>query len=371
MLQDILIFGFKKMGSTKILKRFKPLFIKGDKVFVSRGADVFAIEGKEKKIIFSFQIGGIKKILNKFKLFYRLKRSGVYSAIEYNGLSFYSYNRQIFSFDFNKNVLTKEVDLKKGNGPLEFSVIQGIDKFDEGVYFGEYFGNADKEEIHIYKRKDIGTWESVYTFSKGEINHIHALVPDRNQNCVWVLVGDFDDSAGIWKATDNFNKVERIVGGSQQFRSCVAFPVNEGLLYATDSQFEENHIRLLKKAAGRWESKAIFPMNGSSIYGAELKDYYVFSTSTEPRDEKSNLLLSLLDNKKGPGIIKNQSDVIICNKETLECKVLYSRKKDIFPYRLFQFGAIMFPKGKKIDNSLYAYNVGSKENDLSTEIWEV
>ena len=118
-------------------------------------------------------------------------------------------------------------------------------------------------------------------------------------------------------------------------------------------------------------SEKLFDLNGSCIYGCELKDYFIFSTSTEPSDKSSNIISKLLDNKPGPGILENKSDIVSYCKTSKKCTVLTSKKKDIFPYRLFQFGTIMFPSGKNPQNLLVAYNVGSRENDLSTEIYQL
>jgi hypothetical protein len=49
--------------------------------------------------------------------------------------------------------------------------------------------------------------------------------------------------------------------------------------------------------------------------------------------------------------------------QTIEIK-----KKDFLPYRLFQFGTIMFPAGVNPTNKLFSYSVANTKNDLHTEI---
>src|SRR5690606_24197021 len=139
---------------------------------------------------------------------------------------------------------------------------------------------------------------------------IHNLIPDRFRDCVWILAGDFDDSAAIYKATENFNKIEKIVSGHQEYRSCVAFPVEQGLLYATDSQFEQNSIRLLKEDTNKkWISEPLHYINGSCIFGALINNEYYFSTAVEAVNS-GNKFQILLRNRRGPGILKNVVEIV-------------------------------------------------------------
>ena len=267
--------------------------------------------------------------------------------------------------------MVKEFSFTHGRGPLQFCVIKNIEGFVDSVCFGEYFGNHQRNAIKIIQRNGEGRWKSCYQFKDGEINHVHALIPDIYNQCVWILAGDFEHSAAIYMAKNNFQDVELIVNGHQNFRACVAFPTAEGLLYATDTQLENNSVRLLKKNDESWCSTKLYDLNGSCIYGCELKDYYIFSTSTEPSENPKNKILSLLDNKPGVGIKSNSSDIIGYSKINRNFVLLAKKKKDIYPYRLFQFGTIMFPAGKQTTNILYAYNVGNKNNDIATEVYEV
>ncbi len=347
-----------------LLKRFKPLFYRENDLVFSKGNKVFVMDYALNKLsdIFSFEESLLIRCLNQFSLFFRLHRSGVYSGVHHGEESFFSYKKALYTYHWKTKKLNKEFEFKKGSGPLKYSSIEGVEGFQDGLYFGEYYRNPSKEEIFIYKRNG-EKWEVVYVFPKGEINHIHNLIADPINQCVWILAGDYGNSAGIWQATDQFRKVKQVASG-QQFRACVAFPFSKGLLYATDSQFEQNTIRLLHYENNEWTSSVLCQVNGSVIYGTELKDYYVFSTSTEPGENNKGFIGSLLDNKPGPGILSNQSDVILCNKSDLSCRVLYSRKKDIYPYRLF-------PAGVSQSNQLFAYNVGSRKNDLATEVWDI
>ena len=346
------------------LKGYKPLFYNNSgNLVLSKGNKIFERRSTNLELICKLPFSRFANILFKVKLLSRLFRYGVRSAVEYDGAYYFTFNRAIYRFELSCAKLTNDFIFIKGRGPLSFTVIENIKGFQRGLYFGEYIANRHKYPVKIYHRQH--TWSVVYTFGEGELNHIHGLVTDRASDCLWVLAGDFKESAAIFRAQNNFNNVEPVVRGRQKYRACVAFPVETGLLYATDTQQEKNSIRLLTNNYGVWESEKICDINGPCIYGQELPDYYVFSTSTEPSEIVTSRFLSLLDNKPAPAIEKNQSDMILLSKNGGDARIGFSAAKDIFPFRLFQFGTIMFPHGISKHNEIAAYFVGSKKNDLA------
>ncbi|MBL4574672.1 MAG: hypothetical protein JKY51_01055, partial [Opitutaceae bacterium] len=284
---------------------------------------------------------------------------------------FLTYGKRIYRYNVEAKKLVKEYSFTKGRGPLQFCKIQSIEGFSDSICFGEYFGNHQRQSVKIMQRTANGKWESPFQFKENEINHVHALVPDSFNQCVWILVGDFGHSAAIYMAKNNFQSVKLVVSGKQIYRACVAFPTAKGLLYATDTQVENNSVRILKKNKGKWISEKLYSLNGSCIYGCELKDYYIFSTSTEPCENPKSTISGLLDNRPARGIKLNSSDIVSCDKKDNSFQIIASKRKDVFPYRIFQFGTIMFPSGKTAENLLFAYNVGSKKNDLSTEVYNL
>tara|TARA_R110001583_G_scaffold107898_1_gene256600 strand:- start:10704 stop:11789 length:1086 start_codon:yes stop_codon:yes gene_type:complete len=361
------------MKPVEILKNTKALFFtSSNKLVVSKANKVFLRESDGSlSFLFSFFETRLNRFVGFFPLLFRMKRLGVMTGISVKDDYFFTYGKKIHRYNTKSEELIEEYSFDKGRGPLQFCNIENIKGFDKSVCFGEYFGNHSRNPVKIFQRTESGKWKSPFQFEHGEINHVHALIPDAYNQCVWILVGDFEHSAAIYKATNNFENVELIVKGKQCYRACVAFPTKDGLLYATDTQIESNSVRMLVEQNGQWISKKLIDINGSCIYGCELKNYYIFSTSTEPCDNPKNKIHALLDNKPGPGIIKNNSDIVSYSKTQKTFDVLTSKEKDIFPYRVFQFGTIMFPAGKNTQNLLFAYNVGSKTNDLSTEIYKI
>lgn len=356
-----------------VLPRLKPLFLDGvGRLVLGKANRLYRrTENGVLEQLVSVPESGKRRLLAASRWTFRLARLGFGTGAFFQGLYFFSYGAKLYSYCPEQGQLRCEFSFRVGRGPLSFSVIEGVPGFEDGIYFGEYFGNRQREPVHVYKRGEDAGWTVAYSFAAGEINHVHGLVPDPQRGCIWLLAGDFEHSASIWMVKDGFSQVEPILRGEQAHRACVAFPIEQGLLYATDTQITRNTIRLLVQRDGGWVSEPLLDINGSCIYGCELRDYFVFSTATEPSDQKGNPFVALLDRRPGPGIIENKSDVVVVSKADLSSRILFSKVKDFLPYRLFQFGAIQFPHGVARDNTLFAYSVGNKVNDLATEVYRL
>lgn len=339
----------------------KSLFSDNGFTIFSKRNKIFKIdEFFNKELIVSLPVGWIFKMLSHSRLLSRIFRLDVYCAAHYADHYFFCFQKKIFSYCKNTQSLQVEHNFQKGNGPIRFTIIENISGFDDGIYFGEYFSDAVLDPIRILKRLPSGNWIECYLFESGKINHVHSLVPDKNNNCVWILTGDFGSASAIFKAKENFSEVIPIVQGQQKFRSCVAFPHEGNLIYATDSHLESNSIRLLSFSKNRWHSKKLFDINGPVIYGFESKDYYIFSTSVEPGDAKSSFIFNLLDTKKGPGIIHNRVEIIAYQKYENTLIKLFLNPKDCWPARLCQFGSAIFAGGSVNNNNFYVYFTGTK-----------
>lgn len=265
-----------------------------------------------------------------------------------------------------------EIDIEKGTitdgwlcgdriRPLILTTVKEVNNFDDGVYFGGYLGNMGKNPVHIYKREGIDDWKVVYTFPQGSINHVHNIVADPYRNCLWIFTGDFDEAAAIWKVTDNFKKVERMACNDQRYRACVAFALPKGLLYATDAPFADDYIYLLNPDT--LETKELFPIHGSCIYGCQWKDKYVFSSTVEGDGRNNSRWQFYFGRKRGAGIKDDYVHMYMGNLQE-GFKEIYKEKKDCMPYYTFQFGVFKFPYGVNNTDTLYFQPVATKKNDL-------
>jgi hypothetical protein len=361
------------MIPSKTIFNSKPLFLdESRKVVLGKGRSLFRYTaGSGLQFLVRLPESPMKTLIRLSRWLVRMTRHGFGCGICYQGIYIFTFEAKIYSFNPAKGQLRQELAFAWGRGPLSFTLIEGIAGFEDGIYFGEYLNNQELNPVGIYKRNERGYWNEVFSFSSNQINHIHSLVADHYRNCVWILTGDFEHSASIWMAKDGWREVIPILAGDQSYRSCVAFPIEQGLLYAMDTQMTTNSLKLLTQFDNIWIAKNLLQLNGPTIYGCDLKDYFIFATATEPSQVTANSIFGWLDCKPGDGILANHSVVYSVEKNSLSVQILFSKKKDFLPYRLFQFGSISFPNGSANDNILFAFSTGNVGNDLSTEVYDL
>lgn len=197
------------------------------------------------------------------------------------------------------------------------------------IYYGEYCYNPEHKQMSIYQSKDNGdTWNVAYTFAEGEINHIHGVFNDPYTNRLWVATGDDDKSCIFGYTEDGFKTFVRQYNGSQQYRICAPMFTKDEIIFATDSQYEQNYIRSINRRTG--EVKNIQPIQGSGIYAVQNGNLMMVSTTVEPSnvnvDQFSHLWYSF---------------------DGHTWKEYVAFKKDFLPKVYFQFGSIRFPYYEK------------------------
>ena len=346
------------MEQIKNYGRLFPVCFSGDnlilygkgKFYVYDGSDIIA-----EHILFTTSK---YRIIEKSKLLYRLLRLGIRTAVSLNDNTIiFCVGKTIYEYDLVNRHLSEGFYTGEQARPLYFSKIEGIKGFDNAVVFGGYLNNGDKKPVNIYRRVCLDKWDVIYTFDQGQINHVHNIIPDPYAECVWILTGDFADAAAIWRVTDNFNKVEKVLYGQQTYRSCVAFPTPSGLIYATDTPFQDNYLYLLKSD---YSIHKIGALAGSCIYGTKWKDGYVFSTTVEGDGRNESILSSFFDRKRGMGIKDNRVHLYLFRGHTL--KEIYNEAKDTWPFA-FQFGVFRFPSGDNLRDKLFFQPIATKKHD--------
>ena len=303
-----------------------------------------------------------EKVLGKSRALTRLCRLGVRTAIAINDdIIIVSVGNCLYEINLRTGKLSDGFCCGEGIRPLAFSSVKSVRGFDNGIFFGGYLRNTFKKATHVYRRIDTDLWEIAYTFAPGVINHVHNVVADIYRDCLWVFTGDFDDAAAIWKVTNNFQKVDRIVYNNQKYRGCVVFPQPEGLLYATDSPFADNYINLFDPES--LETKEIFPLHGSSIYGCKWRNEFVFSSTVEGNGGDKSLWEFCFGKKRGTGIKDEYVHMYMGNLKKGFWEI-YKENKDYLPYNLFQFGAFRFPSGVNNTNQLFFMPIATFNHDL-------
>lgn len=323
------------------LSNKKLLSLNKDTSLFYRKGKLYIGDAEGQSFFCKIPMGRCKGLLAKLRLTERLLRlePRVACALP-DGNYLLSCGGVIYRVDLKEKALRKELQLRPGmNNPLSFTR-RHAGTPEEEIMFGEYFSNEQKEPVSIYRRR-AGRWHRVYSFPAGQVYHIHGVVADDAKGWIYILTGDQDQASAIWRTTDDFQTVEPLVRGSQQYRSCVAFPTEEGLIYATDTPREENHLYRLYQEGGQWHTAPICTIPGPCIYGTQRANGWYFATSVEGDDTLPPLRYRF-SNKLGPGVQDRYSHLILCSSAATP-RELAKLKKDWLPMLLFQFGNCTFP----------------------------
>lgn len=356
----------------KVLRGYKPLVYGPFGILLSKGLGIYVSDNELESIKFlgKVQSGFLGILCQASRLLSRLLRMEIGPAIllPCERRALFSVRGEMHIVDIETGAISAEGSIGRGKRPLSYAMVD-YEGFDKGIYFGEYLGNAAKGPVSIFHRNMDGDWKKIYTFKDGEINHIHALVPDPERKLIYVLTGDFEESAAIWVAKNNFQTVEKLISDGQQSRACWLMREGDSLLYATDTQLEINHVNSahMSDDGKILKIQKHFPINGSSIYAYHNHDKnVVFSSSVEPNPNPSNIIYSLLERKTGNGIVGNSACIYSGSLEE-GFSILLSAEKDFWPPRLFQFGTFTFPAGCSSTSELiHAYGVALSGYDNCT-----
>jgi hypothetical protein len=245
--------------------------------------------------------------------------------------------------------------VQRGTRPLHVTAVPS-----GSIYWGEYFDNRARAEVHIYASTDRGrTWQVAYTFPAGGIRHIHNIVYDRWEDCLWILTGDEGAECKVLRASCDLGAVEVVFAGNQQARAVAAIPTQKGLYLSTDTPFEKNHVYRLDYQTGRAASvEQVGDLASSSIYGCQAGEAMFFSTMIEPSPVNTAREVQIVGWRAGSSGETNW-------------QVLACWKKDKLPMRYFQYGNAFLPDGENSTHYLAATTIAVETDDLVTTLWEV
>jgi hypothetical protein len=237
--------------------------------------------------------------------------------------------------------------ITRGTRPLHITAVP-----DGTVFWGEYFDNSARDEVHIYASEDRGsTWQVAYTFPKGAIRHVHNVVYDAWGDCLWVLTGDSGNECRIMRASCDFSRVDTIRQGNQQARAVAIVPTEEGVYFSTDTPREGNCIYHLDRAG---ELSRFASISSSSIYGCRVGRDIFFSTMVEPSQVNTDRRVRIYRGRDGQS-----------------WRPVLAWEKDRWPVRLFQYGNAFLPDGNNGTLFLALTTVAVKSDDCVTSLYSV
>jgi len=220
------------------------------------------------------------------------------------------------------------------------------------IFWGEYFDNPRRDEVHVYASTDQGAhWEVAHTFPRGIIRHVHNIVYDEWDNCFWVLTGDHGSECRILRASRDFKSVDVILSGSQQARSAALIPTRDALYFSSDTPLESNHVYHLDR---RGNLGKLATLSSSSIYGCLVGNAVFFSTMVEPSLANSSRDVCLYGSLGGA-----------------HWQHLQKWKKDRWPMGLFQYGNAVLPDGTNTTRLLAVTTIAVEGVDLETSMWRI
>lgn len=335
----------------KYLKfNFKVLAVYDSYVLAARGYSInkYSLDGH-----FLAHVGNL--IDTKYAMFSRCKFTRRLMRAEITALYDLGDDRMLavakkgfFLKEKGKTAFEKVFCVPRGSKPLNLCFTEE----DGMVYFGEYFQNTEKDKVDIYVSKDnCKTWNVVYTFPAGNINHIHGIFADPYTNCIWVVTGDRENECIIGWTNDGFKSLHEVFRGGQEYRNCHLFFYKDYIVYATDSQYIENKICCIDRET--LKITTLQKIQGSVIKGGQYGDLAYFSTTVEPskvnQDKYSHVWVSY---------------------NGLEWNECFKGMKDYYPF-LFQYATFEFPQYHKMNDKLYFTGRAVRGCDAKTIVIQI
>ena len=337
------------------IPRLRALAWDRDVLYASRGYDLMRAQIKDVsnlnwKSVATFRPNWKRRLSATHRLTARLLRDGFHAlTVLPNGGLVAAVPGSIITLPPGETEFHQTHAITRGTRPLHITAVPG-----GTVYWGEYFDNASRDEVHIYASTDASaTWNVAYTFPKRSIRHVHNIIHDPWQNCLWILTGDYGDECRILRATCDLSHVETVLQGQQQARAVAAIPTEDALYFSSDTPLEQNYIYRLDRQGAVSQLAAI---TSSSIYGCRVGTNLFFSTMVEPSEVNRDRTVRIY-----------AADT----RTTDTWRPQLEWKKDPWPMSLFQYGNAFLPDGNNTTQYLAVTTVAVATDDMVTSLYHL
>jgi len=296
--------------------------------------------GRWRKVARIPGISLLKRLASRFSLLCRLFRLYPRCSEIVNGNLFFAVCGYCYVFDVVEHRFLRIEPFRPGmTAPLALA------PFQNGVLFGDYFGNPDKLPVFL---RFVSPSFSVSLASFSGVRHIHCVIAsDQSPNLFFVFTGDEDNEVKIYEVCINPTnlgdvQLRTIVGGSQKYRSCCGVISSGFLFYATDTPYLRNGLFRVG-ISGSETPDLLAPLSGTTIYGHQNAAGLLFSTAVEHNLAKNNDGTNKripIDGKAG-GVLSKNSFLYYLPRDGKELLFVDSGKKDIW-HHYFGFGTFLF-----------------------------
>jgi len=342
--------GTLKLEQAATFPRMRALAWNGETLYAARGYSLYSARMMAAKIewrlVASYRPQWWRQLSSGQRLSSRLVRDGFHAlAITPAGNMVAAVPGAIVTLRSGETEFHISHRVLRGTRPLHIARTP-----DGGLFWGEYFDNSRRDDVHICSSRDGGeSWDIAFTFGKRSIRHVHNITYDKWADCLLIFTGDDGGECRILRASTDFTQVQDVVAGGQQARAVAAVIEGDGLYFASDTPFEQNFIYHLDRR-GRISRLAEIP--GSSIHGCRNRDGIFFSTMAEPSQINTSAAVNLFGSADGG-----------------DWRQFMQWRKDLWPMKLFQYGNAQLPDGENATGLLAVSTVAVAGADLQTSIW--
>jgi len=327
----------------------------GDQLYASRGYSLFRATIRDPRHInwqpiAKFTPSWQRRLSVTSRLTARVLRDGFHAlAVLPSGVLIGAVPGAIVTRRPDQDEFRTTYSITRGTRPLHITAVPN-----GAIYWGEYFDNASRDEVHIYASSDQGaTWSVAYTFPKGAIRHVHNIVHDPWGNCLWILTGDYGDECRVLRAACDFSRVDVFLQGKQQARAVAAVVTECAIYFSTDTPLEPNYIYRLDRQG---QLSQLAPLTSSSIYGCRVTNQVFFSTMVEPSELNRDRAVRIF----GADIAQD------ANWSSLQ-----AWQKDVWPMSLFQYGNAFLPDGENSTQFLAISTIAVRLDDATLSLYVI
>jgi len=333
-----------------VLPRLRALAWHGEDLYASQGYNLMRITANHSPVqchpVARFQPPWWRHLTVSSRLGSRLVRDGFHAlAVLSSGHMVGAVPGAMVTLNPGESHFRISHPILRGTRPLHVTATP-----DDQIFWGEYFDNPDRDGVHIYRSRDRGgSWDVAYTFPRKAIRHVHNIVYDRWENCLWILTGDNGAECRIHKASCDLRSMDVVVAGNQQARAVALVPTRDGVYFSSDTPFEKNHVYFLNRSG---HVTQVSDLNGSSIYGCSVGDNIFFSTMVEPSKVNRDCEVNVFGSPDGRAWNR-----------------VLGWTKDRWSPRFFQYGNAFLPDGQNTNGVLAVSTIAVSKNDLAMGLW--